>query len=373
MGFFINHCKKNKSKLIFLPILASFLPLVITKSIEELIYLSSYFVITIIVIIRGVSVVRYDTELELFRKGIYICIGTFIVSLMTGGINLFNNHSAYYVIIYLVTSILLLRNLRFMEYNKDSKEGKRINNRYSLILVILSSMLSISYVREIVAKIIRGAYYYVTEFFMYIFSWIFIGIGYLISILINVIKVLMNKFGIQPQGLKGNINIVEIKPPKIDEGEVLIDKLLDNPIFIIITNAFVILLVVYIIFRLFQSLINKENVQEEYLEEKEFILKEEGKGKYPGKGFFDFLKQRNSKEQIRLYYQRYMKACKDKGIDITVKDTTEEINNKSQNKFDKIIIYGIRSIYIKVRYGEKEPTKEQVKEMGMYYNSIRKQ
>lgn len=373
MGFFTNYCNKNKSKLLFLPIIASFLPLVTTKSIEELIYVFIYFLVIIIGVIRGLSVVRYDTELDIFRKGIYICIGTFIVTLMTGGISFFNSYSAYYVIIYLVTSILLLRNLRFIEYNKDSKEGKQINNRYSLILVIFSSMLSISYIRETVGRIIRGSYHYITEFFMYIFSWVFIGVGYVLSLLVNVIKALINKLGIKPQGLQGDISIGEIKPPEIDEGEVLIDKLIGNPIFKIIVNGFVILLVVYFIMRLFSSLMNKKNEQEEYLEEKEFMLKEEGQGKYPRRGLLDFFKPRNSKEQIRLYYQKYMKACKAKDIDITEKDTTEEINNKSQNKFDKTIIYGIRSIYIKVRYGEKEPTKEEVKEMGIYYNSIRKQ
>lgn len=353
-------------------ILILFFILITSGSIEELIYLAVYCIMTILVIFRGMSVIKYDAELDIFRKGIYICIVTFIVSFILGGIQLFSIYSAYYVIIYLVTSILVLRNLRFIEYNKDSREGKRINNRYSMLIVVFSFILSISYVREVVIKIIKNSYLYITELFMYLFSWLFLGVGYLVSIAFNAIMALIKKFGINTQGLESISLANKIKSPITEEGEVLIDKLLNSQIFTIIIKAFVILLVAYIIMRLFKGVFNNESVQEEYWEEKEFILGSEEQGKYHRKRLFEFLKPKNSNEQIRLYYQKYLRTCIDRGIEITERDTTEEISNKSRIKFDIKLIDGIRNVYIKVRYGEKESTKEMVREMEEYVKKTKK-
>ncbi len=372
VGFFINHYNKKKSKLIVMLILILFFILITSGSIEELIYLAVYCIMTILVIFRGMSVIKYDAELDIFRKGIYICIVTFIVSFILGGIQLFSIYSAYYVIIYLVTSILVLRNLRFIEYNKDSREGKRINNRYSMLIVVFSFILSISYVREVVIKIIKNSYLYITELFMYLFSWLFLGVGYLVSIAFNAIMALIKKFGINTQGLESISLANKIKSPITEEGEVLIDKLLNSQIFTIIIKAFVILLVAYIIMRLFKGVFNNESVQEEYWEEKEFILGSEEQGKYHRKRLFEFLKPKNSNEQIRLYYQKYLRTCIDRGIEITERDTTEEISNKSRIKFDIKLIDGIRNVYIKVRYGEKESTKEMVREMEEYVKKTKK-
>lgn len=372
IGFLINYYSKKKSKLIFLAIAVSFLPLITASSIEELIYLAVYCIITILVILRGRSVIRYDIELDMFKKGIYICIGTFIVSTAIGGIGLFSNYSAYYVIIYLVTSILLLRNLRFIEYNKDSSEGKRINNSYSIIIVIFSFILSISYVREMVIKIIKGSYLFIINLFMYLFSWLITGIAYVMSIVVYAIIEFLNKLGPNPQKLEIILQPSEAEAAKMEQGEVFVDKLLNNPIYNIIVRAFIILIVVYIIMRLFKGFMNNVSEQEEYSEEKELILRKAETDKSVKKVFLDFLKPKSYNEQIRLYYQKYMSKCLDRDIEITEMDTTEEINNKSQIKFDKKLIDDIRNIYIKIRYGEKESTKEMAKEMGQYVKSIRK-
>jgi hypothetical protein len=219
-----------------------------------------------------------------------------------------------------------------------------------------------------VAKIIWNSYLYITELFMYLFSWFFLGMGYLVTIAFNGLIALIKKFDIKTEGSEFN----KTKLPMTKEGDVLIDKLLNSQIFNIIIRAFVILLVAYIIIKLFNGLANNESVQEEYLEEKEFILRSEDQGKYHRRGLFEFLKPKNSNEQIRFYYQKYLRNCMDKGIEITERDTTEEISNKSQIKFDKKLIDDIRNIYIKIRYGEKESTKEMAREMGEYVKRIKR-
>lgn len=371
MGFIINYFNKKKTRLTVITGVVLFAPLIIAKSNLQLIYLGANCIMTMLVVLKGMNTIKYDLELDIFRKGVYICIGVFILSLF-GGIHLFNSYSAYYVIIYLVSSILLLRDIRFMEYNKESMEGKRINYRHSIFIVLISITLSISNVREIVVKIIKTFYNFIINIFMYLFSWLFIGIGYLISILSNIISDLIKSAGVEPKGeeLKGLSEKIVL--PR-SESEVLALKVLTNPWFKIFLKIFVIAIIGFILFKIFSSMVNRENDEEDYSEEKEFISRVDRANRKTSKKFFDFIKPRSSNDQIRRYYQKYMKKCIDNGIEISECDTTEEIGNKSRKRFDNTIIQGIRDIYIKIRYGEKDATKEIAKEMAEYYNNIKKQ
>lgn len=373
IGFILNYFYRRKSKILFLVIGILFMPLLTAQSIDQLIYLAIYCITAILVIIKGMSVVRYDIESEIFRRGLYLCLGTFIFSLILGSNNIFISLSSYYVVIYLVSSVILLRNLRFLEYNRDSMEGRRINNRNSIIIVLFSGVLSISNVTVILIGIIKSAYLYIADLFMHMFAWIFIGIGYLISAAIDVLTALIKKLGSNTQELEPVLQDSNINLPQVKKGEVLIDKLLNNAVFQVTVRVFVILLTVYITLRLFSGLMNRESENEEYSEEKEFIINTKSGDNSLKSRFFDFMKPRSNEEKVRQYYRKYIKRCLDKDIEINEMDTTEEIRNKSQKKFEKTIINNIRNVYIKIRYGEKGASKETVKEMGEYYNAIRKQ
>lgn len=373
IGFILNHFYRQKSKILFLAIVILFLPLLTAKSIDQLIYLAIYCITAILVILKGMSVIRYDIESDIFKRGLYLCLGTFILSLALGSNSVFISLSSYYVIIYLVSSVILLRNLRFLEYNRDSREGRRINNRNSIIIVLFSGLLSISNITVILIGIIKNAYFYIADLFMHMFAWVFLSIGYLISAAINVLMAIIKKLGSNTQKLEPILQDSNINPPQVKEGEVLIDRLLNNAAFQVAVRAFVIILTVYIILRLFRGLTKRESENEEYSEEKEFIINSKSGDNSSRNRFLDFMKPRSNEQKVRQYYQKYIKRCLDKDIEINEMDTTEEIRNKSQKKFEKTIINNIRNIYIKIRYGEKEASKETVKEMGEYYSAIRKQ
>lgn len=371
IGFIINHFSRKKSKLVAIPFVILFLPLIWARSMDELIYLGAYFIVTMLLILKSRGSIKYDMELDIFKKGIYICISTFIISLM-GGIHFFSSYSGHFVIIYLVSTILLLRNLRFLEYNKESREGKRINYSYSIIIVIFSMILSISNVRVMLFKVIKKSYIYITELFMYLFSWFFLGIGYIISLLLNALKTLMERLGVKSQDLGVNILLKKLEIPKEEEGEALVEQLLDSIVFQIFVKVFVIAVIGYILIKVFSNFMNRESELEDYLEEKEFIPRSGELKKGFKKSFLNYIIPRNNEEQVRLYYQKYMKKCIDSDIEINENDTTEDINNKSKKKFDNGIIHEIRNVYIKIRYGEKEATRETVKEIEEYYNKIKK-
>lgn len=207
---------------------------------------------------------------------------------------------------------------------------------------------------------------------MHIFAWLFIGIGYLMTVAFNALTALIEKAGLNTQGLKQKMPNNKIDSLQTKEGELLIDKILNNQIFKIAAHAFIILLAVYIIMKIFKGIVNSENESEEYSEEKEFMVSSKEEDKKLKNRILDFMRHRSNDEKIRHYYQKYIKKCIDEDIEINETDTTEEIRDKSKDKFNKTIIDSIRNIYIKIRYGEKEASRETVREMADYYTTIGK-
>lgn len=370
IGFSINHFLREKSKLLFLSVIILFLPLITAKSISTLVFLLIYCCLTIVLVVRSMSNVRYEIELYMFKKGIFFCLGTCIVSIFFGAVDIFTSFSAYYVIIYLVSSILLLRNLRLAQYTEYSKKARRINNRYSIFIVIVSFILSVDYVRETVVRIIKNVYLYISQLFLYLFSWLIVGISNGIFI---ILKALIGKAGRNTQKIDVNVENNILDSILIEEGEPLLSKLINNTLFKNIVNAFLIFLVVYIIVRLLRGYGKKEIKNEEYSEEKEFILRSKEGDKRLKNRILNLIKPRSNEDKIRQYYQKYMIKCLDENIEIKAADTTEEIRNKSLKIFDKTIINSMRNIYIKIRYGEEKISRETVKEMARYYANTKKQ
>jgi hypothetical protein len=192
-AFSINALKRRKSKLFLLPAACVFLSLLFAKVLDDYIYIGAFSIIACYLGIWGIKSINYDTEYEILRKGIVLCAGTLFMSIITTNIVLFNKFSAQFIIIFLVSSVLLLRTLRNIQYNGDSSEARKINNRYSILIIVLSAILSISYVREIVVNAVKYSFSLVTEGFMWLFSWFFLGIGYVLAIASKALARLIEK------------------------------------------------------------------------------------------------------------------------------------------------------------------------------------
>lgn len=367
MGFVVSYLHNKKSKLIVIAAIVSYLPAVTSKSINDLLYMIIFFSLIILLIIRTLGTVSYIVELDVFRRGLILCIGTFVLSIILDDIGNFAAFSGYFVIIYLTTSILLLRNLRLAEFTKNSREARKINSRYSIIIVLLTFILSSEYVRVVLVKTIKNAYDHIMKLFFYLFSWLFTGIYYVIA---NALNRLLSK--------------VEMKEPKLQasgEGDILFsnngrslaEQLQNNEILKVIVNVLVILFAAYIIMRFFKKYTNRNIKKEEYFEEKEFVLNHREARKKLKDRILSLIKPKSSEEKIRQYYLRYMSRCQDKHIELRETDTTEDIRNKSRGRFDEALIVSIRNIYIKIRYGEEKASREEVRDMAGYLENIKKQ
>jgi hypothetical protein len=300
-AFAANALRRRKSKLFLLPALCIFLILFLAKSLDDYIYMGAFSIIAFYLGVWGIKGINYDTEYEILRRGIILCAATFFISVVSSNINLFNKNSAQYIIIFLVSSVLLLRTLRYSQYNSDSSEARKINNRYSIMIILLSAVLSISYVREIVVKAVKYTYNFIVEGFMWLFSWLFLGIGYILAIAQNALARLIARINRQWPQLFQNVNPPkDVETPEVEE---IRKALFDNVVINVILKVVIIFIILYIIIRILRYFAAKSKDEGQYFEEREFITKSSAEGQNPLKKLFSFLKPKNNNEHIRLYYQ----------------------------------------------------------------------
>jgi hypothetical protein len=316
-------------------------------------------------IVEGLS---YYYFLDQFRKGIYICLALFIFSLLSFNFRIFESVSALYIIIYLVSSVILLRTLRFLEYNKDNKIVNRLNSIYSITMILSAFVLSLDYVRHAMVKAIAYVYSSVIDIIFYIFWWLIYSVGIAILSILRFLMSLGNSSGsdkqqITSQGNQGfNISNEHYKS--------LLEVFFNNYFIGIFLKVVIVCLAIYILYRMLYNMYTPVKSKEEYVEDREFIFSEK-KANSLIKEIVNFLKSKNEYENIRYYYRKFMKLCIDKKLQIEKSDTTEDINRKSRNVFDKVNLEEFRNIYIKARYGDSKIDRDMVEKIISHYKNLK--
>jgi len=123
------------------------------------------------------------------------------------------------------------------------------------------------------------------------------------------------------------------------------------------------LIVAFLIFKLFQMLAQRGMLRptnEGVVETRTTLDKNQDKKK----------KGRNRNNQIREVYGKYLGQLKKKEIEIAPYMTTDDIEQEAKAAFDSDASSGLRKMYINVRYGEKEFSKEDVREMKRLYKTF---
>lgn len=334
-GFLINYLNKKKSKLFIIPSIAIFAPIVLSKNYTDALCIGFYGFVVIVLVLKGMNYLKYTVELDMFRKGLFIIGGTFVISLM-GGIGLFTTYSTSYILIYLVSAILLLRNLRFYEYNTEKLEGTKVNRVSSVLLIVAAFVLSLESVRNAVVEIIKKTYLFIIDKLLYLTSWLIIWLGNILgTIITSIINFIRKLLGYNQVEFFKN-SPLNIFKPKQDDNKALINNLIENKYFIIIMKVLIIVVIALILIKLLKGLVNSQSNTEDYIEEKEYISKE-GVDEKPRRNIFEFLKPKTDSQKIRLLYQKYMHVCINNDINLSETDTTEDINLKSKSILVKII------------------------------------
>ena len=303
----------------------------------------------------------YGAFVENFKKGLSVFVFLIGISILIGTINLLSKFSAHYMIIYFLSTVVLVRSLRHIQYSKDIERINKLNIRYSILITEISLILSVEEVREAIFHGLKVGYEFFVDIFMKAFSWLFIGVGYIGLLFTKIFKWMFQR---------GENKGVKIEPPEPIEIEEHIEKLATLPpilktILSIVFKVLLILLVLYIIVKVLKQNRTGKRVEEEYLEEREFISLEKKKEKRRRSIF----KPKESRELIRYYYKKFLDKCIGKNVPISKADTTFDINKKAEKIYNRGLIDKFRDIYVKTRYGEKKVEDE---ELAQYMDIYKK-
>jgi len=312
--------------------------------------------------LKGLDKITYGGSIEGFKSAVRIMILVVVVSIFLSLVSpfrlaTFNRLVFPSFMIYLVASVILLRTLRYLEYNPANREIDKINLRYSVGIIATSFILSLEAVRDFLFKSI----YYIFRLLVDIFSILFAGIlwvfGYIFEFLFNFLEGLhIPKPGVsglnKKEFLPGNLKIDDKAGMmrQVEKGSHS-SSILGNKVLLIAIGVVILVLILYIIVKVFRKYsFNRKEKKEDYIEVKEFIPRE-GKNINVLERLFSLFRPKTSIEKIRLYYRKYLQSCLERGISLRDSDTTFDIYKKSENFFNKDIIRQMRDIYIRVRYG----------------------
>jgi len=316
--------------------------------------------------------VRYSSSVEYFRKSIPLIILIIFISIILKYIPekflLLERFVIPYIVIYLITSVILLRTLRYLEYNPLDKKIIFISLRYAIITIFISIILSIPQIREtiftnflILARFIFSIFLSVIGLIFIILSYIFLKfLFFLFSHVTSkkMIKENPKEFQLMNQTFK---NLMKNFNNKISLN--FIDTLI-----MIIFSSLILLITIYIIFKFLKKEDSVEKREEIYKEEKEFLNPNINPMRY----ILKFLRRKESIDIIREYYKKYIKESIKRGVNFSLSDTTLDIYEKTKHIYDPILLHKIREIYVLVRYNlGKSPSKMAQEFIKLYKNLIK--
>jgi len=364
--FFFYLMKKKKDHWRYISPLVMLLPVVFLREVHDFLFLAIVVLLAQFFLQGRIENYRYATITEEFRKNFLVLAVIYGFSILVGGMGLFSKYVAPYIFIYLITSIVLLRTLRYMENMGNAEKINKINLRATLGIIILSMGTSNEWVLKILKSILvtlKAGYDRVINF---IFAWLVIPLAYLMDRYFRFDLGFLKEGKDDPQQivLDGELEFMDesIMSPEAAEQ---INQFILNVLLVVFIVGFI-----YLIFRIYAKQAKKEIIAEEYVESKEFIFKERKKEVGFFKRLTNFIKPKSNEEKIRLYYKKFLENCQEHQIEIRGSDTSLDVSKKAQYIFDPIIMEKMRKIYIRVRYGQQKVNTSTYEEFKGYYKEL---
>lgn len=299
-----------------------------------------------------------------FKKSIAFIAGLMFIFSLSESTGESYRYLLPFLIIYLLSSLILIRTLRHLDSNMDISVIQRLNRRYLIIIIITSFLVTIDKLRGVLFFIVGSIYKII--------------VNIVLTILYTILYYPLNLIFYYMQKLVYSLmlrqNTQEEQPMEIvgfDLSEFIGEEyaITESPIVDYALQVIFLILISYIIYRVIKKSGTRQEKDSEYIIEREFIRGLKNKTSTRKR----FFKPRNLQEQIRYYYRKYLVRLKSNEIIIEDSNTTLEINEMAQQIYNKQLVDEIRDIYIENRYGNKKSTKNDVKKIEELYKQIKSQ
>lgn len=323
-----------------------FLPLFYFRGKSAFWFLLYLTVITFIYVNKSIGKGNYDHFSRRLRTSFVVIAG---ITVFVLALNFLRNAimpGVVFTVIYLLSSIMLVRSLRHIESGMDMKKLNRINLKYLGIIAALSIIMTIDSIRNAVVFIFSKIYEVIIDGLLAI---LLIPIRFLFMLVENLIEWLAGRELVE---VEFGTQEMEFGENGVDYRDLIQSEVVKEIVFSVLSLA-VFILIIYIIYKILSKIGNRGHEGLEYQEEREYIKTDKRK-----KNRFFERYPKELKEQVRYYYRKYLRALTKKKVEIKSSDTSLDIKETSKETFkneDKI-----REIYIKARYSNDDIKDEDV-------------
>ncbi|HSP48477.1 MAG TPA: hypothetical protein VLN47_10425 [Clostridiaceae bacterium] len=343
-----------------------FVPLLLNAGSSEaatLILVSAIVSLLFIVNERGRLDYFYQIkEFHLIIRGMVLYLA---VTILLSGFSILEDRVIQYVIVYVLNTSVLLRILRHDEYLAGNTRNRIYNMRLAAGSLFLSLVLSIESVREFLARAAGVSYTFLADvFFRIVYTPLFL----IYTVVDAFFTFIFSRFT-PPQTVAPETDTSGVAGMyrNYNEGFEIIGT---SPYLRFLPGILLLLLISYVLYRLFKRKRAFSYTEGAYSEEREIIEK---KGKT---GLFS----RRDRDSVRGRYARYLQSLK-KETPIRPSDTSRDVLSKIQKELVDSASPGgvaahegenrsmagesldtherIRNAYVKVRYGEEILTGEE--------------
>lgn len=261
-----------------------------------------------------------------------------------------------FILIYIVTMILLIRNLRNQEHMLSSRKSKKQIYIYLFGVFIVSLIGSLPGVRAFIINSVEKLYILMANT---IFK-----VGYfIIAVIANIFFGFFGLF-IDNEISKKNVDVLleNISRNNTTGNENNYVPTLRNisPILNIIIAIIVLSFIAFIIIKIVKVKGKRSIEGLSYTEKREFIKLEKRKTIIKR----DLYLYKNNREKVRYYYKKYLKSLTKDNVKLKSSDTSLDILKKAENQV--LNNKDIREIYIKSRYSSKDIKEKDIEEMKKY-------
>lgn len=258
-------------------------------------------------------------------------------------------YALFFIIMYLLSSILLNRLMRHLDANMDIKKIRKTNFVYLGFMAVGFAILTFEKLRESIVDVVDK----VTTAIYYPIYLLFRNFGMTSD---KNVKIAIDYELEETTKIINNIPLEEI------------EKMMNSGIFKafkIFSRVMLVLLILLLVYIILKTFTRNGKSSIDYTEEREHIkdLKKKKRrikrDKYPSE----------RKEQIRYYYRRYLEKLRKINIELSKADTSLEVNEKAGEVLEGNIDE-LREIYIESRYSDKEVDLLTVEKMGKLYKKL---
>lgn len=351
------------SKLKFLPALGAIVAILYLRTITGAIAIIFPFVYMIFFVKRDEYYVDYNTFKELFSKLIIAIIALMVVLFIIGLFELFRSVSLQYVIVFIISGLYLLRTTR---HSIDVITNK-VFSIMNITIIIITCIICLVLSSEIAVNTII---YMIKLIYDKVIVSIVLGIVYTFATIAMLIMKLISLF-VDPNDNEAIMEDIGEIPKVLEEGQSYESNFLNNDTYFFILNIIAYTLIIILCIYLLKKYLSKRNRQlneeVEGIRQYRSFLEDKVNLNKKNKQIF-----KNSINQIRHWYRKFLELCHKKNMDICIYDNSQSIYEKSCDVFvnSKEELESIKEIYRKARYSKDDIDGRDIKRIKSIYKKL---